>query len=87
MKKIDQIMQEMGFNKEAPDSVKEAFIKHLIKASEGVQVVTPSERREVRNSTEKVKTLFTFEKAIQHTEQMSFEFIEQKSFNPKKRKA
>jgi hypothetical protein len=38
MKKIGDIMQEMGFNKSAPDSVKEAFIRHLIKASVGVEV-------------------------------------------------
>jgi len=30
MKKISQIMEEMGFRKDAPDSIKESFIKHLI---------------------------------------------------------
>ena len=40
MKRVGQLMQEMGFNKNAPDSVKEAFIKHLIRASEGVNVTS-----------------------------------------------
>lgn len=30
MKKISEIMEEMGFRKDAPDSIKESFIKHLI---------------------------------------------------------
>lgn len=38
MKKIGEIMQELGFNKEAPDSVKEAFIKHLVYASTGTRL-------------------------------------------------
>lgn len=86
MKRIDQIMKEMGFNKEAPDSVKEAFIKHLIRASEGVHVATPSEKNEIKQSAGKVKPLFSFEKEIRQSEQMSFDFIEQKSFNPKSKK-
>lgn len=38
MKKIGEIMQEMGFKKDAPDSVKEAFIKHLVYASTGTRL-------------------------------------------------
>lgn len=38
MKKIGEIMQEMGFNKNAPDSVKEAFIKHLVYVSTGTSL-------------------------------------------------
>jgi hypothetical protein len=44
MKKMGELMQEMGFRKDAPDSVKEAFLKHLIKNATGVEVVTPSEK-------------------------------------------
>jgi hypothetical protein len=44
MKKMGDLMQEMGFRKDAPDSVKEAFLKHLIKSATGVDVVTPSEK-------------------------------------------
>ena len=69
MKKIDQLMTELGFNKNAPDSVKEAFIKHLIKASTGVNATTPSEKREIEASPERVVKF----KAPQ---QLSFDFIE-----------
>ena len=37
-------MREMGFREDAPQSVKEAFIKNLIKATTGVEVKTPSEK-------------------------------------------
>jgi len=69
MKKIDQLMAELGFNKNAPDSVKEAFIKHLIKASTGVNVVTPSEKREMAENPEKVVQ-------FKMPQQLSFEFID-----------
>lgn len=45
MKKIGDMMQEMGFRKDAPDSVKEAFLKHLIKVTTGVDLQTPSEKK------------------------------------------
>ncbi len=51
MKKIGDIMQEMGFRKDAPDSVKEAFIKHLIKNAYGVEVQTPSEKRSAQTQS------------------------------------
>ena len=44
MKKVGDLMAELGFREDAPDSVKEAFIKHLIRASEGVEVQTPTEK-------------------------------------------
>ncbi|KYG66738.1 hypothetical protein AZI86_06755 [Bdellovibrio bacteriovorus] len=69
MKKIDQLMAELGFKKDAPQGVKEAFIKHLIKASTGVNVATPSEKREIAESPEKVVV-------FQTPQQLSFDFIE-----------
>ena len=45
MKKMGQIMSEMGFTKDAPQATKEAFIKHLIKAAYGVEVETPTEKQ------------------------------------------
>lgn len=57
MKRMGELMAEIGFNKDAPTSVKEAFIKHLIRAAEGVTVQTPSERVEVERHPEKVHTL------------------------------
>lgn len=46
MKSIGELMKELGFNKEAPESVKEAFIKNLIKRSIGVEFITPLEKIE-----------------------------------------
>jgi hypothetical protein len=45
LKPISEIIKEMGFNKNSPQSVQEAFIKNLIKAAYGVDVQTPSEKR------------------------------------------
>lgn len=69
MKKIDQLMADLGFNKNAPEGVKEAFIKHLIRASVGINVVTPSEKQEMAENPEKVV-------ALKSAQQMSFGFIE-----------
>lgn len=70
MKKIDVLMQELGFNKNAPDSVKEAFIKHLIKTSTGVNVTTPSEQKEIRENPDKIVTLKS------SPQQLSFGFLD-----------
>ncbi|MNJ91046.1 hypothetical protein D3C87_86900 [compost metagenome] len=69
MKKMGDLMQELGFNKNAPDSVKEAFIKHLIKASMGVNVMTPSEKKEIAENPTKFVQLKT-------PQQLSFDFGE-----------
>ena len=45
MKKVSDLMSELGFREDAPQSVKEAFIKHLIKAAEGIEVSTPTEKK------------------------------------------
>lgn len=47
-------MQEMGFNKNSSDSAKEAFIKYLIKQSASVNVQTPSEKKTIENSPQKI---------------------------------
>lgn len=72
MKKISQLMRELGFNDHAPVGVKEAFIKHLIKASEGVNVMTPSEKKMVLENPQQVVPL-------KIPVQLSFEFIENAS--------
>ena len=45
MKKIGEIMEELGFRKDAPEATKEAFIKYLIKASGGPEVEAPSDKK------------------------------------------
>lgn len=38
MKRIGQLMEEIGFRKEAPDSVKKAFLEHLLQQASGAPV-------------------------------------------------
>jgi hypothetical protein len=61
MKKIGEIMDELGFNKNAPDSVKEAFLKNLIRSAYGVDVQTPTEKVEAERVGEQLS--FDFKKA------------------------
>ena len=67
MKKIGQLMQEMGFRKDAPEGVQKAFFNHLIKAAgqEPIQI-------------EKVKE----QKRVIAEEQLSFSFIEEQPKKP-----
>ena len=58
MKKVGDLMAELGFREDAPDSVKEAFIKHLIRASEGVEVQTPTEQKEQKKKRESEQLSF-----------------------------
>ena len=74
MKKVGDIMQEMGFRKDASDSVKEAFIKHLIKNATGVEIKTPTEKL--------VEQREVIKKEI--GAQLSFDFLQDKSLNDKK---
>lgn len=70
MKKIGQIMKELGFNPEASDSSKEAFLKFLIKKSENVHVQTPSEKKLVAENKDKI---------ISFPEQLSFPELKKES--------
>jgi hypothetical protein len=72
MKKIGDLMAELGFNKNAPQSVKEAFIKNLIRSAYGVEVQTPSEKGIEKN----VEAERVLEKA---EEQLSFDFTKNAS--------
>lgn len=78
MKKIGDLMKDMGFNPKSSASVQEAFIKHLIKASEGTDVITPSEKKTIQDNPHKILNL----KKENQFHQMSFNFdtenIEQK---------
>ena len=70
MKKINQLMKELGFNEKGSDAVKEAFIKNLIKASTGVDIITPSEKKIIQNNPDKF---------LQFPNQLSFDFITEES--------
>lgn len=70
MKKIGDVMNEMGFNEKASDSVKEAFVKHLIKAATCVDIQTPSEKKIIRENPQKI---------VSFPKQLSFEFAEEQT--------
>lgn len=78
MKKIGDIMKEMGFREDASNSVKEAFIKNLIKSAYGVDVETPSEKRtkEIKKLTGQSTEAVATGAAASETQpaQMSFDF-------------
>ena len=74
MKKMNELMKELGFNPHGSDAVKEAFIKNLIKASSGVDVVTPSEKKIIQANPHKI---------VQFPNQLSFEFSEEVVSKPK----
>ena len=70
MKKIGDLMKDMGFNPKSSVSVQEAFIKHLIKASEGIDVLTPTEKKIIQSNPQKIINL----KNENQFHQMSFDF-------------
>jgi hypothetical protein len=50
MKKVGDLMQDLGFNPDASQSSKEAFIRHLVKAATGVDLGPgPTERALARS--------------------------------------
>ncbi len=78
MKKIGELMAEAGFNKNASTSVKEAYIKHLIRAAHGVNVITPSEKSEIEKNPDKIISMNLSSKKSQ-PEQLAFDFYSDKS--------
>lgn len=72
MKKLGDVMKELGFNEEASTATKEAFVKHLIYAATGTRVQTPSEKALILENPGTVKVLPQLE-----NHQMSFEFFDE----------
>ncbi len=63
MKTAGEILQELGFNKHASDSAKEAFVRHLLKASQ--QKVAVSEKKTAAQKKQNsIQMCFDFQKAI-----------------------
>lgn len=75
MKKMNELMKDLGFNADGSDSVKEAFIKNLIKASTGISVLTPTEKKIIQANPDKI---------VQFPNQLSFEFAEDNQITRKK---
>ena len=78
MKKVGQLMQDLGFNKDAPDAAKEAFIKYLMKQSTGHDVITPTEKRIIQENPQKI---------VSFPKQLSFNFYEDDQINYEHKKA
>lgn len=83
MKKIGELMKEIGFNPHASESVKEAFIKHLIKQSTGSNVQTPSEKKIISENPEKFISFNKSEKYALPT-QLAFSFDDEQIVKKKK---
>lgn len=81
MKKVGQLMQDMGFNPDAADSAKEAFIKYLIKQSTGISVQTPSEKGIIKKII-----LEDPQKIVNFPQQLEFDLIEAEESSRKSRK-
>lgn len=75
MKKVGDLMKEMGFNKNAPVATQEAFIKHLIKAATGADVMTPTEKKIIQENPDKI---------VQFPKQLAFEFSDEEITTPAK---
>ena len=76
MKKLSELMKDIGFNPHASNSVKEAFVKHLIQQSTGVRVQTPSEKKVIAENPEKFISFRKAEKSEPYALpiQLAFEF-------------
>lgn len=75
MKKVSELMKEMGFNQNAPVATQEAFIKHLIKAATGADVMTPTEKKIIRDNPDKI---------VQFPKQLAFDFSDEEIATPAK---
>jgi len=80
MKKVGDIMNELGFNKDAPDSVKEAFIRHLIKISTGNDVAP----RKIVEAQAPKKSAAANGKKHGIEKQLTFDFSQENHGSPKK---
>ena len=76
MKKVSELMKEMGFNQNAPVATQEAFIKHLIKAATGADVITPTEKKIIRENPDKI---------VQFPKQLTFDFADEEIATPAKK--
>ena len=75
MKKLGDLMKEIGFNPKGSDAVKEAFVKNLIKQAYGIHVQTPSEKKIISENPGKFVSLKSSEKYSDPL-QMTFDFGE-----------
>ncbi len=64
MKKVSQIMEELGFRQDASESVKKAFIKNLLRHAEPAS--PPVETPVQSNDKSEAQLSFTFADEVNH---------------------
>ena len=74
MKKVGDLMSDLGFNPKASTSAQEAFLKHLIKAAHGVDVMTPSEKKIIQANPQKIIALKSLKYKESNQHQFAFDF-------------
>lgn len=70
-------MAELGFREDAPESVKESFLKHLIKNATGADVQTPSEKKAPVKTGKNLISASETKKNLTEPEQLCFEFYKE----------
>lgn len=75
MKKVGDLMKDMGFNPKSSNSAQEAFVKYLIKQSTGVNVLTPTEKKIIQENPQKI---------VNFSKQLEFDFDENTQDSRKK---
>ncbi len=86
MKKLGDWMKEAGFSTKASQGTKEAYIKHLIRVSQGTFIATPSEKNEIAKSAPRVRALKPEQLSFDFSSDPSFESANAKDFAPQKNK-
>jgi hypothetical protein len=76
MKKVDQIMEELGFNTHGSLGSKAAFIKHLVKAAYNVNVEIPDIYKQ--GTAGSIDALIEEKRNGQKEEQLSFDLTDYK---------
>jgi len=78
LKKINQLISEMGFNEKSSVATQEAFIKYLVKISASHNVTPPVEKQVVAENLDNKIYIFP--------QQLSFNFCDELNQSSKKRK-
>jgi hypothetical protein len=89
MKKLAEIMDELGFDPHGSPAVKEAFVKYLIKASHGVSVLIPTEKELILANPDQVRPLPKLNSNLttpsEHLHQLQFGFMSEPGLTSEKK--
>jgi hypothetical protein len=83
--RVDTIMARLGFNQEASDGAKAAFIKNLVKQAYGVEVNLPPKYENSKPSTFDDFTIAAIDKKLldpRDSQQLSFD-LDKSKLDPK----